>query len=147
MPIGDTRRLIVEVQGRGGETAMAYWTGEFWARAPLSQSPQPIGFEPVRHRLPRPERVAPPKWFPRSAAWLAEVKIILEELISLGGSTEPRSRPSGEPAYRGALHDDPEERLQVAFDEGHSRAAWAAGQRARAAFDMIELAEASDVIT
>lgn len=52
MPIGDARWVVVEVQGDDGETATAYWTGRAWARAPLSDAPEPLGFEPVRHRLP-----------------------------------------------------------------------------------------------
>lgn len=52
MPIGDARCIVVEVQGRCGETAMAYWTGRLWALAPPSKAPEPLGFEPVRHRFP-----------------------------------------------------------------------------------------------
>lgn len=51
MPIGDHRNIPVEVLGARGQTAHAYWTGRFWARAPISDSPVSLGFTPkwLRH--------------------------------------------------------------------------------------------------
>lgn len=50
MPIGDHRRIVVEVRSRAGTRAEAYWTGSFWAHAPVTDHPRPLRFQPVAQR-------------------------------------------------------------------------------------------------
>lgn len=50
MPIGDHRNVVLEVWDGDDATAYAYWTGSFWAFAPISDDPKPLPFTPVLQR-------------------------------------------------------------------------------------------------
>lgn len=52
MPIGDRRNIVVQVRGEAGAAALAYWTGQMWAHAPISTQVSPIDFEPLEFRFP-----------------------------------------------------------------------------------------------
>ncbi|WP_220475401.1 DNA translocase FtsK [Sphingomonas cavernae] len=69
MPIGDQRNYVAQVRGGKGQTALAYWTGRFWAYAPISEDPKQLPFHPIVHRAAMWARSSSPRpqldWQPR----------------------------------------------------------------------------------
>jgi len=53
MPIGDQRNVVREVRSEAGRTALAYWTGQFMAFAPISDDPKPLNFKVWGQRPPK----------------------------------------------------------------------------------------------
>ena len=51
MPIGDQRFRIVQLRAESGEIAIGYWSGSIWAKAPVRDDHEPLGFAPVAHRF------------------------------------------------------------------------------------------------
>lgn len=62
MPIGDHRNIVREVRDDSGrKTALAYWTGDIWAFAPISDRPIAIDFKVAAQREPAQASVHPMK--------------------------------------------------------------------------------------